>query len=322
MAIAHTSGGVSDRALRRLMIWLAVGLAVLLATFTAVYYLGQHTNAGPSLTERQVSSAVAAVQAAPNDLTARLKLAAAYRENRQYSDALTQYDELLRINGTDRNTLVGKGETQMAMGDLAGAAATLTKVTTAKMTWSYEALDPQLEKAFYDLGTVYAKQGDQAKAITNLTAALKIDSTDADALYALGMSQLATGKAADAATNLQQAVAFVPTGWREPYAGLEQAWTQLKQPDRATYAAAMASFVDGDYDAARTKLTGLTAGPVKDDAMLGLAFVAEKTGDDATALSWYRKVLKDRPDDFSAKNGVDRLGKAGTANAAPTTGVK
>jgi tetratricopeptide (TPR) repeat protein len=323
MAIAHRSGAVSDRALHRLVTALAVGLVGLLAAFTVLYYLGQHTNAGPSLTERQVTSAEAAVKATPNDLSARLKLAAAYRENKQYSDAVTQYDELLRINAGDRNTLVGKGETQIAMGDLTGAVTTLTKVTTATMTWSYEALDPQLEKAFYDLGSVYALQGDQKNAISNLQSALKIDSTDADALYALGTSLLATGKPADAAQNLQQAVSFVPTGWKEPYTALEQAYTQLKQPDRATYAAAMAAFCDNDLDAASTRLTALTSGSVKDDAMLGLAFISEKKADDAAALSWYRKVLKDRPADFSAKSGVDRLtASTSAAGATPTTGVK
>lgn len=312
MAIAHSSGGVSDRALHRMVIGLAIGLSVLLAAFSLIYYLGQHRSAGPSLTERQVVSAEAAVKANPNDLSLRLQLAAAYRENQRYTDAITQYDELLRVGPTNRSTLVGKGETQMDMGDLTGATASLQKVIGAKMTWAYETVDPQLQKAFYDLGSISTQQGKYAEAATYLLSALKIDSTDADSLYLLGTVELKSNDAAGALSSFQQAVLFVPTGWADPYTGMSQAYTKLGKAPEASYATAMAAFCNGDLDSAKTTLTSLTSTSVKVDAMLGLGMIAEKVNDNATAISWYQKVLKARPGDFTATSGLSRL------NAVPS----
>jgi len=312
MAIAHSSGGVSDRALHRLVVAMAAGLALLLTAFVVVYYLGQRSSSGPTLTERQVASAEAAVKANPNDLSLRLQLAASYRSNRQYSDALAQYDELLRVGPTNRSSLVGKGETQMDMGDLAGAMTTLQKVTGAKMTWTYEAVDPQLEKAFYDLGSISAKQGNGAEAVAYLMAALKIDSTDADALYLLGTTQLKSGDANAAINSLKQAVLFVPTGWADPYTAMSQAYTKLGKQPEATYASAMAAFCNGDLDTSKNQLASLTSTSVKVDAMLGLGMIAEKVNDNATAVSWYTRVLKARPGDFTATSGLSRL------NAVPS----
>ena len=310
MAIAHEGPTISDRTLRRLVKWTAIGFAVLLVIFSVVYYLGQHRSSGPSLTERQVSSAEQAVKDAPNNLDARLTLAAAYRDNKQYSEALAQYDELLRIGSGNRNSLVGKGETLIAMGDLDNAKTTLTSVVKAKMTWSYEAQDPQLQKAFYDLGVISVTQKSYAQAQDYLQQALTIDATDADAFYQLGLAQLGAGNAKAAVASLRQAVLFVPTGWCEPFQQLAAAYTKLGQADESTFSSAMSDNCAGNTDKAKTELTGLTSATnatVKTDAMLGLAQIAETANDNSTAASWYRQVIKARPDDFTAKTGLARL---------------
>jgi len=310
MAIAHEGPTISDRTLRRLVKWTAIGLAVLLVVFSVVYYLGQHRSSGPSLTERQVATAEQAVKDTPNNLDARLTLAAAYRDNKQYPEALVQYDELLRIGPGNRNSLVGKGETLMAMGDLDTAKTTLTSVVKAKMTWAYEAQDPQLQKAFYDLGAISVTQKNWTQAEEYLQQALSIDQTDADAFYQLGLAQLGSGDAKAAVASLRQAVLFVPTGWCEPFQQLAAAYTKLGQADSSTYSSAMADNCAGSTDKAKTELTGLTSSTdaaVKTDAMLGLAEIAETANDNAAATSWYRQVLKARPDDFTAKSGLDRL---------------
>ena len=307
MAMAHREPTISDRALRRLVKGTTIVLAVLLVLFTVVYYVGQHRSSGPSLTERQVTTAEQAVKDAPNSLDARLTLAATYRDNKQWSDALAQYDELLRVGPNNRNTLVGKGETLIAMGDLANAKTTLTSVVKAKMTWAFEAQDPQLQKAFYDLGVISNTQRSYPQAQEYLQQALSIDQTDADAFYQLGLAQLGAGDAKSSVVSLRQAVLFVPTGWCEPFQQLAAAYTKLGQSDSSTYSSAMADNCAGKTDKAKSELSGLTKGTVKADAMLGLAEIAEKSNDSATATSWYQQVLKVRPADFTAKTGLARL---------------
>ena len=318
MAIAHEGSGMSDQTLRRLVKWTAIGLGVLLVAFSVIYYLGQHTSSGPTLTERAVASAEKTVSDAPNDLSARLKLAAAYRENQQLEEAQGQYNEVLKAKPTARPALVGLGETLIAKGDLDGAATTLTKVTGAKMTWAYEAEDPQLEKAFYDLGSIAATRGKYVDAQDFLANALRIDETDADALYLLGTVQLKANDPGAAVATLSQAVQFVPTGWAEPYAALATGYDKLGKKDEAAYANAMVDFANGKDESAKSRLETLTSSPIKVRAMLGLGMITEKAGDRDVAKSWYQKVLAASPNDFSAKAGLSRL----TDNAATTTGAK
>jgi Flp pilus assembly protein TadD len=309
---------MSEQTLRRLVKWTAIGLGLLLVAFSVFYYLGQRTSSGPTLTERAVASAEQAVSATPNDLSARLKLAAAYRDNKQFDDALTQYNEIIKAKPTARPALVGLGETLLAKGDLDGASAALLKVTGAKMTWAYEAQDPQLQKAFYDLGSIASQQGKLTLAEDYLANALRIDATDADALYLLGTVQLKNNDPGAAVATLSQAIEFVPTGWAEPYSALATAFTKLGKKDEAEYANAMVDFANGKNDSAKARLSTLTESPIKVKVMLGLGMLAEKASDRAAAKSWYEKVLAASPTDFSAKAGLGRV----TDTAATTTGTK
>jgi tetratricopeptide (TPR) repeat protein len=309
---------MSDQTLRRLVKWTGVAVVLLLVAFSAIYYLGQRTSSGPTLTERAVASAEKTVSDSPNDLTARLKLAAAYRENKQFEDATAQYNEILKAKPTARPALVGLGETLLAKGDLDGATTALTKVTGAKMTWAYETQDPQLQKAFYDLGSIASQQGKLTQAEDYLANALRIDATDADALYLLGTVQLKNNDPGAAIATLSQAIEFVPTGWAEPYTALAAAYTKLGKKDEAAYANAMVDFANGKNESAKATLSTLTSSAIKVKAMLGLGMITEKDGDRTAAKAWYQKVLAANPTDFSAQAGLGRV----TDTAATTTGTK
>jgi len=312
--LARRATAVSDRGVRRMMITGVLVLALGVPAFALFYYRDQHVDPGPSLIDRQVASAENAVRKAPADIGLRLALAAAYQSAGRLDSALTQYDETLKVQDANRVALLGRGDILVAKKDFAGATKAYTTIVKNSGGEEFAQADPQLEKAHFKLGEIALKQGHPKAAVKSLTAAVRIEPTDADALYLLGSAQIKAGAAKQAIATLHQAVAFVPTGWCEPYGKLSQAYRAVGQSAQSSYATAMVSFCQGDSATAKDRLAGLTTGPVRIDAMLGLGMIAEADDDRAAAAGWYRKVVAVDKDNFSATTGLSRLG-AGSAGA-------
>ena len=315
------TASVSDQRLSRLLRLGVLVLAVGVLAFAGVYYQDQHVNAGPSLLSRQTDSAEQAVRKAPTNIGVRLQLAAAYRQGKRYDDALTQYDEILKADGTNRAAILGRGGALMATGDLTAAATAYRKITGAAATGEFAGADPQLEEAHYYLGSIAVTQGKSKVAVTELQAAVKIDGSDSDALYLLGVARLRDGAPQLAVDSLKQALLFVPTGWCEPYSQLAQAYAKLGRLPQATYARAMTDFCHQKTAAATRQLKTLTAGPVAVDAMLGLALIAESESSNAEAASWLKKVLTVDATNVTAKSALSQLGVGPTPGpkSSPTT---
>jgi tetratricopeptide (TPR) repeat protein len=314
--------GISERTLARLVKWGVVVLAVLLVTFGAVYFLGQRSTAGPSLAERQVSSAEDAVKTAPQNVQNRLKLAAAYQTVGRYDDAVSQFDEVLKAVPTNKTALLGLGSVKVQQGDLGGAKALFAKIATTAKTAEFSNVDPVREAAHYWLGSIALQQGDADTAVTELTAALAVDNSDADAWYLLGTAQAKKGSDKLAVESLKRALLFVPTGWCEPYTALSASYAKLSLTDLAEYAGAMTDFCNKDSGSATRRLEAITAGPAAVEALLGLGIIAETDSDKATAADWYQKALKAQPGNATALNALSRLGVKPAAgdNASKTQG--
>jgi len=313
------SPSVSDKTFSWVMRLGVMVLAIGVGTFGFMYYQDQHVNAGPSLVGRQTLAAEAAVKKAPGNIGARLALAASYRSVNRLDDSLAQYNEILRADKTNRFALLGRGEVLIAKGDLKDAKATYTKVTSAEKTGEFAGADPQLEEAYYYLGSIAVKQGNAKEAITQLAKALKIDKTDSDAYYLMGVAELKAGSPLLAVDALNKALEFVPTGWCEPYSELAVAYGKLANAPRKTYAGAMADFCLKKPAVAKTELKSLVKGPVAVDAMLGLALIAETESNNPEAASWYKKVLTVDRKNGTAISALSRLG-AGPTGTSTTQG--
>jgi tetratricopeptide (TPR) repeat protein len=303
-------------------------LVVVVALFGGFYVFDQRVDAGPSLVQRQVDAAEQQVRAAPNNIQARLALAQAYQQDGRFDDALRQYDEILKADGGHRAALLGRGGVLLAKGELAGAATAYRKITGVASTGEFAGADPQLAEAHYFLGSIALKQDKPTVAITELEAALKIEQTDSDTWYLLGVAQLRNGAAKDAVRSLRQALLFVPTGWCEPYSQLSAAHTKLGQRPQAEYAAAMVDFCQERPDEAARTLETLVTGPVAVDAMLGLGMIAESASDRTRAVGWYEKALAADASNIAAMSALARLGvgptptaPTPTASASATTGT-
>lgn len=184
------------------------------------------------------------------------------------------------------------------------------KVIGTAKSGEFAAVDPQLESAYYGLGSVALRQGRAKQATVVLAKAIKVDPTDADALQLLGEASLKAGVPNRAVKALRQVIVFVPTGWCEPYKLLSEAYEKLNRSAQAEYADAMVDFCEKRPSQAERRLKPLTSGPAAVDAMLGLGIIAEAKSDRAGAIRWYRQVVAADASSSTARFGLNRLGGA------------
>jgi tetratricopeptide (TPR) repeat protein len=304
------TASVSDQRLSRVLRLGVLVLVVGVLAFAGIYYQDQHVNSGPTLVGRQTASAEQAVKKAPGNIGFRLQLAEAYRQDKRYDDQLTQYQEVLKVDKSNRFALLGRGAALTAKGDLNAAAVAYHKIADATKKGEFAGADPQLEEAHYFLGSIALKQGNTKVAITELQSALKIVRTDSDALYLMGVARLKEGSTQVAIDSLKQALLFVPTGWCEPYDQLSLAYGKLGSAAQATYAGAMADFCHKKPAVATARLKTLLTGGNKVEALLGLGLIAETGSNNPEAISWYQKVLTVDPTNVDAIASLSRLGVA------------
>src|SRR5450759_3214890 len=142
---------------RRLSNVLRLGVAVLVIgalAFAGIYYKDQHVNAGPSMVERQIAGAEAAVKATPNNIQTRLQLAAAYMQAKRPDDALAQYDEILKADNGNRTVMLGRGQILIDKGDLAAAAVSYHKIIDVAAKGEFAGADPVAQAAYSYLGPI------------------------------------------------------------------------------------------------------------------------------------------------------------------------
>lgn len=315
----------SDRLTSRLIVASIVILAIGIPLIGALYFFDQYRPAGPSLIERDIEVAEAAVMEDPNLLTARLGLAQAYAKNGRFADAVTQYDEILTAEPDAGAVLLGRGAALIALEDYDAATADFQHVVDLAADGEMARADPQLESAYFSLGVIALAQDQPQEAVMQLAKAVEIKRTDADALNLLGTALLAAGEPERAITATRQAVALVPIGWCEPYTQMRQAYTALSDTAGAQYAAGMVALCEGRADDAKTTLTPLATGTYAVDALIGLGLLAETQSDAVAAADAYTKALTRDPENFAATTGLARVGGTppgtppGTPSGAPTT---
>ncbi len=329
---------ITDKTVNRAIKILGLLLVVGLIAFVLYYWNDRRVGGAPSIADQAVAQAEAQVQKTPNDIAARDHLAAAYVDDNRLQDGITQFGEALKLDPTDRAALLGRGiayikvsqlETTSAAdkaNQLALAAADFQKFIDNNASGQYAGQDPQLEQAYYELGTVQLQQGDAETAADTLQKALKINATDADAEYSLGVAFDKLGRYTDAVQVLKFAVSFVPTGWCDPYQELATAYTGLKQADGTAWANGMVAMCNQEYAKAEAALTPLVNGPMKVDALLGLGYSAMSQGDNSSAARYFSQVLASDPQNQSAiiaLNGLTDVHASGipgmpSSSAAPS----
>jgi tetratricopeptide (TPR) repeat protein len=311
---------MSNRSLRRLVRLLALVLVVVTPLLVAGYLLDQRTDAGPTLAERKLAEAEAAVRQHPDEISLRFKLAAAYLAAQRDQDAVAQYDEVLLVEPDHVAALLAKATVLQQRGDLDGAEPLYERIVALRRDGEFAKVDADLQQAYYGLGVVAVRQERFDDAVAALESAVRIDRADADAWHQLALAQLGAGSPSQAVQAERQTVMFVPTEWADPYATMAEAYTSLGETEHAEWARGMVDLVAKEYGAAKEHLLPLVDGPAAADATIGLGLVAEHEGEIDAAVAWYRKALELDPESITASWGLSRLdADEPDASDAPST---
>jgi tetratricopeptide (TPR) repeat protein len=164
-----------------------------------------------------------------------------------------------------------------------------------------------LETSLYYIGQNYLSLNQPLQAIEVLSEALEIDRTDADAMYLLGNAYVLGGQYQQAIVSYLNAIRFVPD-YSEAYRGLSVCYTELNQPEMASYAQGMEAFSQRDYHKARQILEQaaiqLTDVP---ELFLGLSLTYEQLGEYQLAIENIHRVLELDPQNISAQSALMRI---------------
>ncbi len=307
-AISARVQALSTRQLQRYVAIAAAAVVTGLVLFAAYYYFDRYTHPqAPSPLEHGISQLEAVVRDKPQDPAARVALAQLYVEKGRYSEAYAQTQQVLAVVPADESALLINGVAAAALQRTDQAVDSLEKFTAARQGKPAAASDMDLETAYYYLGLLYNQQGQAAKAVAVLDAALAISPTDADALYQAGRAYQSLGQSPAAVEQLQRAARLVPD-FEEVYSVLITSYTALNQPDHAAYARGMQAFSRGDLATAQAHLEQATKAQHQfAPAFVGLGLTYEKLGRNAEALAAFTQAAALDPDDFATQQALGRL---------------
>jgi tetratricopeptide (TPR) repeat protein len=296
------------RGLSRAVVLFA-GLAIILGLAAAVMLVrSEFGSSDPSVLEQDEERLQEAILEDPNDPDLRVSLANVYLEGRRYDEAIAQYNEVLKADENRQDALIGLGLAYRDKGDSDQALSAFNKLVEVTEGSEFAGVDRRLEAVHYYLGEIYLERNEPAKAVEELQAALKIEPTDADALYLLGNALQAQGEYDGAIAVYAVATSLVPD-FREAYEGMAAAAEKQDDALIATYARAMIRLFSGDPRTAVRDLEDVTGqSPENAAAYFGLGYGYEQLGERDKALAAYRQSTEIDPSQYAAQSALARLG--------------
>ena len=300
----------SNNQLTRILIVLGIVLLLAIVGFGGYYWYDRYYRPQPTVADASVQQAEQAVASDPQNLEKRLALADAYMTSGRWDDAIARANEVLAIEPKDpemQQAWLIIGVSSALQGKYSDAIDPLSKLVEARKDADMPGLDPQLKAAAYYLGDSYLQLNDPKSAVAPLEQAVMWSQTDADAMYKLGLAYAGTQEYRKAADMFYAATTLVPD-FLEAYEGLADAYTKLEMPALATYARGMMAYSRKDYAAARDLL--LQASQTQTDyapIFAGLGRTYEGLNDLQAAKTAYEDALKIDPNNFTAKNGLQRV---------------
>ena len=166
---------------------------------------------------------------APDGARVHQLMAEAFKLQNKLQEAAAEYELALAADPRLLEAILGLAAIRRAQSDCDRASALYRTAQAIKTTYD----------AAYGRGVCLAAQNDHKAAIESLRVALQQDPDSASAHFAMGRSLLELGEAADAARELERAVALEPR-MRQGYYLLGRAYRTLKLDDRSRQAFAHA----------------------------------------------------------------------------------
>ena len=298
----------NTRQLTRITILARILLVLVVVVFGGYYYYDRYYHKPkPEQFEVNLAEAEQAVRDNPQNIDMRMALAEVYMFNQRYTDALTQANQVFAKEPDNQRAWLVIGIANASLGKPADAIEPLTKFVDARKDEDMPGLDESLKAAAYYLGDSYLQLGKPQEAIEPLKQAVEWSKTDADAMYKLGMAYSGVQDYANALNMFHYATTFVPD-FLEAYDAMTAAYEAAAMPAYADYARGMSAYAKKDYKTAielLLKSTQAEPGFALTFAGLGLAY--EALGNLQDAKSSYQEAVKLDPNNFTAKNGLERV---------------
>lgn len=300
---------LSNTRLLTRLVWIAlIGVIGAALFFAGFYYIDRYFHLDDfSPLEMRSTDLEAQVRQNPNDLETRLSLAEHYLRSHNEAAAIDQAQQVLNSDPENDRALFVLGMAHSNTGETEAGVHYLEQFIDLHQKKTSAPSDMALQTGLYYLGVNYLNIGRSEDAITVLSQALSINSTDADALYQLGLAYLRTGQYQVALENFEKAVLFVPD-YLEAYKGMEDCYTALQLPDYALVAQGMQAFSLKEYEKA-SQLLGEAVDKLPNEAQvyLGLGLAREQLGDLVSAQEYFKKTLALDANNFTASNALQRV---------------
>jgi tetratricopeptide (TPR) repeat protein len=202
--------------------WLALLVLVLIVAVVGVGgfvvrgLLADRDKTSP--TKADVAQWSSAVAKKPGDVDARLNLAYAYQQDKQYELALAEYDKVLQQSPKQTAALYNKGVLLLLIGKTKAGETAL---------WDVLEIDPANVLAARALADYYASSGHYKSAIVALKPVVDAKPSLADLQAMLALAYEKTGDTALAVEHYRMALRFAPD-LQEAQAGLTRLGESVK----------------------------------------------------------------------------------------------
>lgn len=294
--------------LKRAIVSLAAVLVLSVLAFVGYYYWDRYIHLGDeSPVEKSVRELEKAVSQHPQDVELRLALAETYMLGARYDKAGEQAAQVLKAYPDNERAMFILGVSYASQQEWEQAIGPLEQFSSLRSKRPTAGMDNLLETALYYLGKSHNALGRYTDAIPALSQAVKINPTDADSFYELGVAYARAGEFEKAIQSYENAVRFVPN-FLEAYQGMVESYTALNQPKYAAYARGMVYFSSKDYASARNELEkAVQELPDYAPAFIGLGLACEELGDLLSAEVNFQRALQIDPNNFTALQALGRV---------------
>ncbi len=242
-----------------------------------------HSNLGAALGEKgQITEAISQFQEAirlqPDFPDARYDLGVALGKQGRTAEAIGQFREVIRLIPDYADAHDNLGSALEKESQIAEAISQFQEAIRLK---------PDFADAHYDLGTALEKEGQIAEAISQFQEAIRLKPDYADAHYDLGTALDKQGQIAEAISQFQEAIRLKPDD-ADAHNDLGVALGEKGQ---------IAEAISQFQEAIRLK-------PEDADAHNNLGYALDKEGQIAGAISQFQEAVRLKPNFFDALNNL------------------
>ena len=300
-------GRVDNRALNRAIAVVAAAWILLAGGFGLYYYSDRYGHASLPIVDRGIEQMAQILEADPSDLDARAELALYFLEGKMLDDAIEQSEAVLLVKPDHQGALFVAGKAYLAKENEDKSAEYFGRIVELNKENQYARFDWKLGIVHYDLGNIFLKRGQYARAEGEFQALLMADRTDADAYFGLGQSLMEQQKLDLAIEAFRSALRLDPEHGQF-YEGLKEACDRKGLKDYAAFARAMLLYTQGNCDEALAELQRVAeALPEYSEVHRALGMSYERIGKRDEAVRAYRRALELDPGDRASEQGLKRL---------------